>query len=91
LIASLLVPVIIPAGFFFPYVAPRNIFFRIVVELGALALVWALCFGDEELDLRYEPIFWALVAFVSATLLSDGRRLGVAASRAILSSPAHAS
>ena len=70
LIASLLVPIIAPVGFFFPYVAPRNIFFRVVAELGALALVWALCFGGEELDLRYEPIFWALVAFVSAALLS---------------------
>ena len=70
LIASLLVPIIVPAGFFFPYVAPRNIFFRVVVELGSLALVWALCFGSEELDLRYEPIFWALVAFVGAALLS---------------------
>ncbi len=70
LIASLLVPVVMSGGFFFPYVFPRNIFFRVVAELGALALVWALCFGGEELDLRYEPIFWALVAFVSAALLS---------------------
>jgi len=70
LVVSLLVPVIVPAGFFFPYVAPRNIFFRVVVELGSLALVWALCFGGEELDLRYEPIFWALVAFVAAASLS---------------------
>jgi O-antigen ligase/tetratricopeptide (TPR) repeat protein len=70
LIASLLVPVIMPTGFFFPYVVPRNIYFRVVTEVGALVLVWALCFGGEELDLRYEPIFWALVAFVSAALLS---------------------
>ncbi|HEV7593818.1 MAG TPA: O-antigen ligase family protein [Gemmatimonadaceae bacterium] len=70
LMASLLVPVILPAGFFFPYVAPRNIFFRAVVELGALGLVWGFCFGGEELDLRYEPIFWALVSFVTAALLS---------------------
>ncbi len=70
LFASLFVPLIVPVGFFFPYVAPRNIFFRVVVELGFLALVWALCFGDEELDLRYEPIFWALIAFASAALLS---------------------
>ena len=70
LIASLLVPVIMPGAFFFPYVVPRNIFFRVVVELGALALVWALCFGAEELDLRYEPIFWALVTFVGAALWS---------------------
>jgi O-antigen ligase len=69
-IASLLVPVIVPTAFFFPYVVPRNIFFRVVAELGTLVLVWALCFGEDELDLRYEPIFWALVAFVAAALLS---------------------
>jgi O-antigen ligase len=70
LLASLLVPIIVPVGFFFPYVVPRNIFFRVIAELGAVALVWGLCFRDEELDLRYEPIFWALVAFVGAALLS---------------------
>ena len=70
LIASLLVPVIMPGAFFFPYVVPRNIFFRVVTELGTLALVWSLCFGGDDLDLRYEPIFWALVAFVAAALLS---------------------
>jgi O-antigen ligase len=69
-IASLLVPVIVPTAFFFPYVVPRNIFFRVVAELGTLVLVWALCFGGDELDLRYEPIFWALVAFIAAALLS---------------------
>ena len=70
LMAALLVPVIIPSGFFFPYVVPRNIFFRAICETGILILAWALCFGGDELDLRYEPIFWALVAFVAATLLS---------------------
>src|SRR6202163_2028829 len=69
-IASLLVPVIVPTGFFFPYVVPRNIFFRVVTELGTLVLVWGLCFDGDELDLRFEPIFWALSAFVAATLLS---------------------
>ncbi len=67
---SLLVPVIAPSGFFFPYVFPRNIFFRALVETGTLVLVWALCFGDDELDLRFEPIFWAVVAFVAAGLVS---------------------
>ena len=70
LMASLLVPIIVPAGFFFPYVAPRNIFFRVVTELGALVVVWALCFGNEELDLRYEPIFWSLITFAAVALLS---------------------
>ena len=70
LLASLLVPVIVPSGFFFPYVAPRNIFFRVVVEAGAAALVLALCFGGKTLDLRSEPIFCALVAFLAAASLS---------------------
>ena len=69
-IASLLVPVVVSTAFFFPYVVPRNIFFRVVAELGLFILVWALCFGDNDLDLRFEPIFWALAAFVVAALLS---------------------
>ena len=31
LVTSLLVPVIVVPDFFFPYVVPRNIFFRVVV------------------------------------------------------------
>jgi len=69
-IASLVVPVIVSTAFFFPYVAPRNLYFRVVAELATLVLVWALCFNDDELDLRFEPIFWALAAFVAAALLS---------------------
>jgi len=70
LVVSLLVPVIVASGFFFPYVVPRNIFFRAIVEVGALILVWSLCWGGDDLDLRYEPIFWALVAFVTAAFVS---------------------
>ncbi|HEX2693285.1 MAG TPA: O-antigen ligase family protein [Gemmatimonadaceae bacterium] len=68
--AALLVPVIAPSGFFFPYVFPRNIFFRIIVETGTLVLVWSICLGDDDLDLRFEPIFWAIAAFVLAGLVS---------------------
>ncbi|GAC1490715.1 MAG: hypothetical protein NVS1B5_15560 [Gemmatimonadaceae bacterium] len=70
LLASLLVPVIVASGFFFPYVVPRNIFFRVIVEVGAATLVLALSFGRKTLDLRSEPIFWSLVAFLGASLLS---------------------
>lgn len=70
LLASLLVPLIVGSGFFFPYVVPRNIFFRIVVELGIGALVLAVCFSGKTIDLRDEPIFWALLVFVAASLLS---------------------
>src|SRR4051812_39629939 len=70
LMLSLVVPLIVSSGFFFPYVAPRNIFFRVIVEVGVLVLVWSLCFGGDDLDLRYEPIFWALVAFFAAAFIS---------------------
>ena len=70
LIVCLLVPVIVPSGFFFPYVVPRNIFFRVIAELGTLVFVWSLCFTDGEVDLRYEPVFWALIAFLAAAFVS---------------------
>ena len=70
LVASLLVPVIVVPDFFFPYVVPRNIFFRVLVEAGLAALVLALCFGRKTLDLRGEPIFWALLAFLAVTSIS---------------------
>src|SRR5882672_11509877 len=70
LLASLLVPLIVVSGFFFPYVVPRNLFFRALVEVGVTALVLALCFGGKKLDLRGEPIFWSLVAFLGAISLS---------------------
>ncbi len=66
----MLAPLIVVSGFFFPYVVPRNIFFRIVVELGATALVLALCFGRKTLDLHSEPIFWSLAAFLVAASVS---------------------
>ena len=70
LLVSLLVPVIVPSGFFFPYVVPRNIFFRVIIECGVAVLVLALCFGGKTLDLRSEPIFCSLVAFLAAASLS---------------------
>lgn len=70
LIAALFVPLIVGSDFFFPYVVPRNLFFRVVVELGATALVIALSLGGKSLDLRDEPILWALAAFLGAVTVS---------------------
>ncbi len=70
LLASLAAPLIVAPDFFFPYVVPRNLFFRVVVEVGAAALVLALCFGRKTLDLRDEPILWSMVAFLAAASLS---------------------
>ena len=70
LIVSLLVPVVVGSAFFFPYVVPRNLFFRAFVEVGVAALVLALCFGQRTLDLHDEPIFWSLVLFLAVATLS---------------------
>src|SRR6266480_192308 len=70
LMASLLVPVIVGSGFFFPFVVPRNLFFRAVVEITATVVVLALSFGRKTLDLHDEPIFWSLVAFLAAATMS---------------------
>jgi O-antigen ligase/tetratricopeptide (TPR) repeat protein len=70
LVASLAVPLIVGTNFFFPYVAPRNLFFRALMEVGATVLVLALCFGRKTLDLHAEPIFWSLMAFLGAATLS---------------------
>ncbi|HST08130.1 MAG TPA: O-antigen ligase family protein, partial [Gemmatimonadaceae bacterium] len=70
LVVSLFVPLVVGSDFFFPYVVPRNLFFRIVVELAITSLVLALAFGSKALDLRDEPIFWSLAAFVGAITLS---------------------
>lgn len=70
LAATMLVPVIFGSGFFFPYVVPRNLYFRALVETGTAVLVIALCFGRKRLDLRGEPIFLALVAFLAAATFS---------------------
>src|SRR5437762_6863480 len=70
LAAAMLVPLIVGNGFFFPYVVPRNLYFRALVETGTAVVVLALCFGRKRIDLRGEPVFWALVAFLGAATLS---------------------
>jgi O-antigen ligase/tetratricopeptide (TPR) repeat protein len=70
LLASLAVPLIVGTNFFFPYVAPRNLFFRALMEVGATTLVIALCFGRKTLDLHAEPIFLSVMAFLGAATLS---------------------
>ncbi|MFN2637811.1 MAG: O-antigen ligase family protein [Gemmatimonadaceae bacterium] len=70
LVACLLVPLIVGDSFFFPFVVPRNIYFRVLVELIAMILVVVIGLGRARLELRHEPIFWSLVAFVAACSLS---------------------
>jgi O-antigen ligase/tetratricopeptide (TPR) repeat protein len=70
LMGALFVPLIVGYDFFFPYVVPRNVFFRVAVEAAATILVAFVCLQNKRLALRDEPIFWALAAFVAAVSLS---------------------
>jgi O-antigen ligase/tetratricopeptide (TPR) repeat protein len=70
LVATTLVPVIVGSGFFFPYVVPRNLYFRTIVEIGTAILALVLCYGRNKLDLRGEPVFYAFAAFLAAAILS---------------------
>ena len=68
--ASLVVPLLIGYDFFFPFVVPRNIFFRVVVELAAATLVLFVLFEKKRVVVRGEWVLFALVAFVSAATIS---------------------
>src|SRR4051812_39224703 len=70
LIATLAVPLVVGSDFFFPFVVPRNLYFRAIVELAVTTLVLSLSWGDKPLDLRDEPILWSFVAFIGALVLS---------------------
>src|SRR5688500_5761473 len=70
LITALLAPLLVVSGTFFPYVVPRNILFRVAVELATALLVTRLAFGRARLDLRREYILIGLVAFVAAMTIS---------------------
>src|SRR5687768_1541312 len=70
LIVALLAPLLVVSGTFFPYVVPRNILFRVAVELATALLALRLALGRARLDLRREYILIALGTFVAAMTIS---------------------
>jgi len=70
LTAGLLVPMIVVPGTFFPYVVPRNVLFRVVVELSTVVLISRVVLGGKRLDLRGEHVLVALGAFLTALTVS---------------------
>lgn len=69
LAVGLIAPLVVVPGMFFPYVVPRNILFRVAVELGTAALVLRILRG-ASVDVRREHILQALVAFLFALVVS---------------------
>ena len=70
LIVALLAPLLVVGGMFFPYVVPRNILFRVAVELGTSLLVFRLALGNARLDLRWDHTLIALGTFIIAMTIS---------------------
>ncbi len=69
LAVGLIAPLVVVPGIFFPYVVPRNILFRVAVELATAALVLRILHG-ASVNVRREPILQALVAFLFALVVS---------------------
>jgi O-antigen ligase len=70
LMTSLIAPLIIGYDFFFPFVVPRNIFFRVVIEIAAVGLILFALFEKKRIVLRGEWIFWCLAVFLGTVTLS---------------------
>lgn len=70
LAAATLVPFVIWPGFFFPYVVPRNLFFRVVIEIASALLILVLLRQRRQLALRNDFTFIALLLFVIAAGVS---------------------
>lgn len=70
LMSTVLVPLIVATSFFFPYIVPRTIFFRVVVEITLGILVYLLAARDWRIKTHFDFFFWGLFAFTAASALS---------------------
>jgi len=68
--ASLLLPLLLIADFFFPYVTTRALFFRAMVELSVGAVFYGFIRHRQHPAFARDPLFLALLAFVAASSLS---------------------
>lgn len=67
---AVVAPLVVVGGMFFPYVVPRNILFRVAVELATALLVVRFALGRAGLSVRREYVLGALVAFLVAMTIS---------------------
>lgn len=69
--ASLFTPLVINLHFFFPFVAPKTIFFRIVVEIIFAAYLFLLAADFKKYRPRINVLTLALVLFLAVFVLSS--------------------
>ena len=70
LFATVLTPVIVFPGFFFPYVTTRAVFFRVIVELVLGFLLFVVVRREWRSAARRDPVFLALLAFVAINAIA---------------------
>jgi O-antigen ligase/Flp pilus assembly protein TadD len=69
-LGTLLVPILVAPGFFFPYVTTRAVYFRVLVELAFSILMYLVIRRDVTLHVRRDAAFWALTAWITANALA---------------------
>ena len=70
LLSTVLVPLIISTGYFFPYIVPRTVFFRTVVEITMGIFIYLLVSREWRIRTHVDLFFWGLSAFVVASGIS---------------------
>lgn len=70
LFATVLTPVILLPGFFFPYITTRAIFFRVIVELALGIFLFVVVRRRWRPQASRDPVFLALLAFVAINAIA---------------------
>lgn len=70
LFATVLTPVILLPGFFFPYITTRAVFFRVIVELTLGIFLFVVVRRQWRPQASRDPFFLALLAFVAINIIA---------------------
>lgn len=68
--ATLLVPVVLLPGYFFPFITVRAVFFRVLVELATAIVLYLVVRREVAFNFRTDPVLWALISWVAANALA---------------------
>ncbi|MDP3899797.1 MAG: O-antigen ligase family protein [bacterium] len=69
--AVTLTPAIVAGSFLFPYIAPRTVFFRVMIELALLVCVFLLIRYQPELKKQRNYFLYVFGAFVAINIISS--------------------
>ena len=69
-------PVVMHSKFFFPFIVPKDILFRIVVEITFIAYL-ALAHIDERYRPRFTALTWSIIAFFGVNVIATVTGIGL--------------